>query len=70
MVHSDASSFTERPSCLIPLVILEDIAFVTALICLLSLITMQALSANLSPTLIGISEKHLDIQGNALSLVP
>lgn len=37
------------------------------------LITMQALSANLSPTLIGISEEvheHLDIRGNALSLIP
>lgn len=36
------------------------------------LITMQALSANLSPTVTGISEvhEHLDIRGNALSLIP
>ena len=56
MTLSNASSFIGRPSRLISLVIWGT-SIVTVLICLLSLIIMQALPANLFPTLISISEE-------------
>lgn len=56
MTHSNASRFIGKPSCVIPSVI-EGTSIVTVLICLLSLIIVQALSANLFPTLMSISEE-------------
>lgn len=64
MTHSSASRFIGKPSWLIPSV-MQATNIVPVLVCSLSLIIMQALSANPFPTLISISgevHEHLNMK--------